>query len=51
VVEYLFSPFLRQLLRARLDLEKQSGKRISTPENFKALPEAAKRIARKKSSS
>jgi len=37
--------------KARLDLEKQSGKRISTPENFKALPEAAKRIARKKSSS
>ncbi len=50
VVEYLFSPILRQLLRARLDLEKQSGKRISTPENFKARPEATKRIAWKKSS-
>ncbi|MFM2197730.1 MAG: hypothetical protein RLZZ505_1162 [Verrucomicrobiota bacterium] len=37
--------------KARLDLEKQSGKRISTPENFKALPEATKRIARKKPSS
>jgi hypothetical protein len=37
--------------KARLDLEKQSGKRISTPENFKARPEAAKRIARKKPSS
>jgi hypothetical protein len=50
VVEYFFSPILRQLLRARLDLEKQSGKRISTRENFKARPEATKRIARKKSS-
>ncbi len=37
--------------KARLDLEKQSGKSISTPENFKALPEAANRIARKKPSS
>ena len=36
--------------KARLDLEKQSGKRISTPENFKARPEATKRIAWKKSS-
>jgi hypothetical protein len=50
VVEYLFSPILRQLLRARLDLEKQSGKLISTRENFKARPEATKRIAWKKSS-
>ena len=37
--------------KARKDLEKQSGKRISTRENFKALPEATKRITRKKSSS
>lgn len=37
--------------KARKDLEKQSRKRISTRENFKALPEAAKRITRKKSSS
>jgi hypothetical protein len=36
--------------KARLDLEKQSGKLISTRENFKARPEATKRIARKKSS-
>lgn len=37
--------------KARLDLEKQSGKRIPTRENFKALPEATKHITRKKSSS
>jgi hypothetical protein len=36
--------------KARLDLEKQSGKLISTRENFKARPETTKRIARKKSS-
>ena len=30
---------------ARLDLEKKSGKKIATPQNFKALPEA---VARKK---
>jgi len=29
---------------ARLDLEKQSGKKISTTENFKALPESTKRM-------
>lgn len=37
--------------KARRDLEQQSGKRISTTENYKALPEAMKRITRKKSSS
>ncbi|MFM2243255.1 MAG: hypothetical protein RLZ97_2110 [Verrucomicrobiota bacterium] len=36
--------------KARIDLEKQSGKPISTRENFKVLPEASKRIARKKPS-
>lgn len=33
--------------KARRDLEQQSGKRISTTENYKALPEAMKRITRK----
>lgn len=37
--------------KARLDLEKQSGKRISTKENFKALADPTKRITRKKSPS
>jgi hypothetical protein len=35
--------------KARLDLEKQSGKRISTKENFKALPEAKAKSLRNKS--
>jgi hypothetical protein len=35
--------------KARLDLEKQSGKRISTKENFKALPEAKAKRLRDKS--
>lgn len=34
---------------ARRALEKESGKKIATPENFKALPESTKRITRKKS--
>jgi len=29
--------------RARLDLEKKSGKRVSNRENFKEIPEAVKR--------
>lgn len=33
--------------KARRDLEQHSGKRISTTENYKALPEAMKRITRK----
>lgn len=33
--------------KARLDLEQQSGKRISTKDNFIALPEAVKRLGRK----
>jgi hypothetical protein len=33
--------------KARLDLEKQTGNRISTPENFKALADPAKRITHK----
>ncbi len=33
--------------KARLDLEKRSGKKISTTENFKALPESQKRIPKK----
>ncbi len=37
--------------KARLDLEQQSGKSIATKENFKALPESAKRLAHKKSTS
>ena len=34
---------------ARKALEEKSGNKISTSENFKALPESAKRISRKKS--
>jgi len=37
--------------KARLDLEKQSGKRISTKENFKVLADSTNRITRKKSPS
>ena len=33
--------------KARKDLEKQSGKRISTRENFKELPESRDRIPKK----
>ena len=33
--------------RARKDLEKHSGKRISTRENFKELPETQKRIPKR----
>lgn len=37
--------------KARRDLEKQSGKRISSKENFKTLNESNKRVSRKKSDS
>jgi hypothetical protein len=34
---------------ARRALETESGNKISTPENFKALPESTRRISKKKS--